>query len=291
LCEADRVPPPLSTFVDRLLRPHYVALEPGGAPAFGLPARPAQLYRARARDMATGADAPEPIGRYLRRAVAAGHGTATIERLHAIWTTWGPDHVRRTIGRFDQPSPGRVPGPGPANAGSMVQCDGTTCGATVVVAARMIADPAFAHHITTAPPATFAAAQQTVQRAANVLWPRLAGVTPWGVRAAMNVHSGLFGARYGVRPIDPTRPDRVRLALEAVGASVTAGWPVPLLVGRWEPRHWVLALDTRGAETLLCYEPTNGRVAAVTVEDLAARRAKGLGYKDLLAMVYPVRLA
>ena len=172
----------------------------------------------------------------------------------------------------------------------MVQCNGTTCGATVVVAARMIADPAYAHHISTSSPAAFAAAQQTVQRAANVLWPRLAGVTPWGVRAALNVHSGVFGARYGVRPIDPTRPDRVRLALGAAVASVTAGWPVPLLVGRWEPRHWVLVVDTRADGTLLCYEPTNGHIAAVSVDDLAARRARGLGYKDLLAMVYPVRL-
>jgi len=287
------VPAPLSSYADRLLRTRFRVLDPGGVPGFGLPARPAELYRRRS----TGAEeaeeiaqrAGEPAGRYLRRAFAAGHPPADLERLVTEWTAWGPDRVRRVIGRFDQPSPGPVPGPGPGNAGRLVQCDGTTCGPTVVVATRMIADPAYAHHIATAPPASFAAAQRRVQRAANVVWPRAFGVTPPGVVRTLNVHSGALGARYGWRPVDPQRPHRVRAALAVAAASVDAGWPVPLLVGRWEPRHWVLVVGTDKPDTLLCYEPTNGNIAAVTVEDLAAGRAQGLGYHNLQAIAYPTR--
>jgi hypothetical protein len=286
------VPAPLSSYADRMLRTRFVALDPGGPPAYGLPAAPAALYRRRLGQTTAAEEiaqrAAEPAGRYLRRAFAAGHTVADLERLAAEWEAWGPDRVRRVIGRFDQPDPGPVPGPGPQREGRLVQCDGTTCGATVVVATRMIADPAYAHHIATAPPASFAAAQLRVQRAGNVLWPRAFGMTPPGVVRTLNVHSGALGARYGWRPVDPQRPHRVRAALAVARAGVDAGWPVPLLVGRWEPRHWVLVVAARG-ETLYCYEPTNGRIAAVTVADLAEGGAPGLGFRNLMAMAYPTR--
>lgn len=289
------MPAPLSSYADRMLTTQFLALDPGGPPAFGLPARPAVRYRDRlaathgtVEEIAQ--QAGEPTGRYLRRAFAAGHRLAHVERLAARWTAWGPQRVREEIGRFDQPEPGPVPGPGPQRAGRLVQCDGTTCGATAVVATRMIADPAYAHHIATSPPASFAAAQKRVQRAANIIWPRVFGVTPPGVVHTINIHGAALGARYGWRPIDPQRPHRVRAALAVATASVDAGWPVPLLVGRWEPRHWVLVVASRG-ETLLCYEPTNGRIAAVTVADLAEGRARGLGFRNLMAIAYPTRLA
>jgi hypothetical protein len=290
------VPSPLSSYADRLLRTRFRALDPGGRAAFGLPARPAELYRRRLAATGDTAEeiaqrAGEPASRYLRRAFAAGHSPARLERLATAWSAWGPERVRRVIGRFDEPDPGPVPGPGPGSAGRLVQCDGTTCGATVVVATRMIADPAFAHHVATAPPAAFAAAQRRVHRAANVLWPRAFGVTPPGVASILNVHSGQLGARYGWRPIDPERAPRVRAALAVAAASVDSGWPVPLLVGRWEPRHWVLVVATAGDETLICYEPTSGRIAAVTATDLAAGRAVGLGYRNLHAIAYPTALA
>jgi hypothetical protein len=289
--------PPPSSYADRLLRTRFHPLDPDGAPAFGLPPRPAALYRrrlaaaGRADPEEIAKRAAEPADRYLRRAFAAGRPVADLERLAAAWTAWGPDRVRRVIGRFDQPSPGPVPGPGPNCAGRLVQCDGTTCGATVVVATRMIADPVYAHHIATAPPAAFPAAQHRVHRAGNVLWPRAFGMTPPGVVRTLNVHSGALGARYGWRPVDPQRPHRVRAAIEVAAASVDAGWPVPLLVGRWEPRHWVLVVDTRANDTLLVYEPTNGRIAAVSAMDLAHGRADGLGFHNLLAIAYPTRLA
>jgi hypothetical protein len=284
------VPAPLSSYADRMLRTRFVALDPGGPPAYGLPAAAAALYRRRLGQTTAAEEiaqrAAEPADRYLRRAFAAGRTVADLERLAAEWAAWGPDRVRRVIGRFDQPDPGPVPGPGPQREGRLVQCDGTTCGATVVVAIRMIADPAYAHHVATAPPAAFAGAQRRVHRAANILWPRAFGVTPQGVVRTVNIHSAALGARYGWRPIDPERPHRVRAALAVAAASVDAGWPVPLLVGRWEPRHWVLVVAANG-EILRCYEPTNGRIAAVTVADLAEGRAQGLGYRNPLAMAYP----
>jgi hypothetical protein len=276
-----------------MLRTRFVALDPGGPPGYGMPAGPATLYRrrlagTRGEPEEIAQRAGEPADRYLRRAFAAGHDVDLLERLAAEWAVWGPDRVRRVIGRFDQPDAGPVPGPGPQHDGRLVQCDGTTCGATVVVATRMIADPAYAHHVATAPPAAFAGAQRRVHRAANILWPRAFGVTPPGVTRTVNIHGAALGVRYGWRPIDPQRPHRVRAALAVAAASVDAGWPVPLLVGKWEPRHWVLAVATRQeGQTIYLYEPTNGRIAAVTVADLAEGRAQGLGYRNLMAMVYP----
>jgi hypothetical protein len=260
-----------------VLRPLYAALPPGGAPRAGLPARVALLYRDRLAT-APAADsgavrevvdhAVDPADRYLRRAFAAGNDVATVRRLAATWAAWGPEQVRHAIGRFDDPAPGDT---------GLTRS--VSCGAAVVVAARMMADPAYAHHVAVSPPAVFGAAQARVQRAANVFWPRGYGMTPWGVAATMNVHSGMYGARYRAEPVDPADPPRVAEALGAVAADVTAGWPVPLLAGAGEPGHWMLAVAAHDG-TLTCYDPLEAGITVLPVDEL-----------EPLALVYPVRHA
>jgi hypothetical protein len=92
----------------------------------------------------------------------------------------------------------------------------------------------------------------------------------------------MYGARYRAEPVDPTG-HRVAEALTAVAADVAAGWPVPLLRGYREPRRWVLAIAATD-DTLTCYEPTDGRIARITLHDLGREMS-------LLALVYPVRHA
>jgi hypothetical protein len=150
----------------------------------------------------------------------------------------------------------------------------------------MTADPAYAYRLAETS-TDFDAAQTIAHRAANVVWPRALGTTPWGVTATLNVHSGAFGVRYGWRPLNRARSDDTRRAMAAAIRSASDGWPVPLLIGRWEPRHWVLVVDGT-PETLRCYEPSGGEVVDIAVDDVAEGRADPLGFPYPHAVVLPV---
>jgi hypothetical protein len=157
------------------------------------------------------------------------------------------------------------------------QCDRYSCGPAVVVLARAILEPMFAQALAGTAPDGFVEAQHAAHRAANVLWPRVLGMTPWGVAAALSVHN----RRYGWRPLRP-----VRRPLAAAIDAVDRGWPVPLLIGGGIPRHWILLLG-RDGEHVLCYEPSAGHVLAVTVDDLRAGRVSALGFANPQAVVLP----
>lgn len=254
--------------------------DPGGPPGFGLPAAPATRYRDRRARLDPAARARldrAATNRYLRRAFAAGHDLATVEWLAAEWSARGDAWTNRTIGRFDA-----GPGPVPHHDQTFAQCDGRTCGPTAVVAARMIADPAFAHAVSTGPPAALAAAQRTAHRAANLLWPRALGVTPPGIAAILNVHSGAFGARYGWRAVGKA----TRQALSTAATAANHGWPVPLLLAGRIPRHWVLV--TRGTDDALrCFEPTAGHLVDVDIDEIVDGRRTALGPPNPRAVVLP----
>jgi hypothetical protein len=85
------------------------------------------------------------------------------------------------------------------------------------------------------------------------------------------LHRGLWGRR------DP---------LDDVLAAVGHGKPVPMLLGRVIPRHWVLVVDARG-DGLECYEPSSGELRRVTVADVRSARLQGLGYPRAFAFVVP----
>ena len=79
--------------------------------------------------------------------------------------------------------------------------------------------------------------------------------------------------RHRVRLVDDTSAADVSDLIEVVGAALAAGRPVPLLVGAFVPRHYVLATraDDGGWRV---YEPTSGQVRLV---DLAVVRERRLG--------------
>jgi hypothetical protein len=219
--------------------------------------------------------------RYLDKALAAGHSIATLERLADEWAAKGDDWLRTNLGLFDPPRPGPVELAGRA----LTQCDARTCGPAVVVVARAVVDPVFAHALATG--TDFGGTQVRVHRAANVFWPRAAGTTPWGVTATLNVHSGAFGVRYGWRAVDDTDPAGIDAALHAATTAAAHGWPVPLLIGGLVPRHYVLLLATPD-DRLLCYEPSGGRVVSIAADEIRAGRSDPLGFAHLHALVLPV---
>ena len=76
--------------------------------------------------------------------------------------------------------------------------------------------------------------------------------------------------------------DRLADVLDAVGSA----WPVPMLIGRVIPRHWVLIIDA-SADLLQCYEPSSGEVFTVAVHAVRRARLRGLGYPRPFAFVLP----
>ena len=164
----------------------------------------------------------------------------------------------------------------------LVQRDGVTCGPAVAVVAGALLDPDYRRNLTDR--AWFDGEQGRVHAAANRIWPRALGTTPWGMAGTISGHSAKYHVRYG------WRMSRRRDALADVKRAVAAGWPVAMLIGSdipWAiPRHWVLIVEYRG-ETLHCYEPSSGEVVPVPEAAVRAGRLTALGFPRAFAFVLP----
>lgn len=164
------------------------------------------------------------------------------------------------------------------------QRDRVSCGPAVAVLAGALLDPSYASRLTgddeTAGRAWFDAEQGRVHAAANRIWPRALGTTPWGMAATISAHSARYGVRYGWRLLHR------RDALCDVQRAVKVRWPVALLIGKVVPRHWVLIVEVHD-ETLRCYEPSSGEVRSVSMEAVVAARPTDLGFPRPFALVLP----
>ncbi|GJF09846.1 hypothetical protein NGTWS0302_04350 [Mycolicibacterium cyprinidarum] len=129
--------------------------------------------------------------------------------------------------------------------------------------------------------AWFSQEQLRVHATVNRVWPRALGTTPMGVARALTVHSRDRGVRYRWR-LWRGRRDRLADVLDAVAMD----WPVPMLIGRWIPRHWVLIVDAT-VDGLRCYEPASGQVRTVGVEAIRGAQLSALGYPWPFAFVVP----
>ena len=184
------------------------------------------------------------------------------------------------------------------HAGAVLdQVDGTTCGSAVLVALAAWADPAEADAGWRRPPAgsrcvgagfgaRYDARQKQVHGETNRFWPQALGTTPWGAVRWLRDHAPAAG-RYRVRLVDDTSAADVAQVIDAVGAALAAGRPVPLLVGSFVPRHYVLALRADG-DGWRVYEPTSGQVRLLDLAAVRERRlAPVLGFDRLHAVLLP----
>ena len=176
------------------------------------------------------------------------------------------------------------------------QVDGTTCGSAVLVALAAWAGPEELTRLeasATGQPlvgggfgARYDARQKQVHRQTNRFWPQALGTTPWGAARWLRDHVPAAG-RHRVRLVDDTSAADVAELIETVGAALAAGRPVPLLVGAFVPRHYVLAMraDDGGWRV---YEPTSGQVRLVDLAAVRERRlAPLLGFDRLHAALLP----
>jgi hypothetical protein len=231
---------------------------------------------------------------YLAEAFAAGHPLPEIATFAAAIAGHGPLWLHRRLRPIDPGETGLVQFRG----NSISQYDDTTCGSTVIVAARALLDPVYALYLTTGGrtgTAEESAArfqqrldveEQRVHDESDLLWPQRAGTAPWGISSLLNRDPAGLGARYRwvavVRLVPVIRDSVIRQALNAVDQ----GYPVPILLGDLIPRHYVLLLrhDAWGATF---YEPTIGKIIEVPARDLARGDFSALGYAHLHGAVLP----
>ncbi|MBW0103368.1 hypothetical protein [Pseudonocardia sp. KRD291] len=178
-------------------------------------------------------------------------------------------------------------GPQRRDGALLHQVGGTTCGPTVLTVLAASTEPGWLDTGADGFADRFGAAQRRVHRQANRLWPRFLGTTPFGLLRWLRRYAPAAG-RYRVAWVDDTSAADLTGACDAVTAAVRAGRPVPLMVGTWLPRHWVLAVDEakRGWRV---YEPSSGEVRVLDPDLLHGRRAGPvLGWPRLHAALLPV---
>lgn len=190
------------------------------------------------------------------------------------------NYLKRLRGLSDQELDGLDPTTHP-----LVQPDGTTCGSSSLVMARMRNDPAYAMWITTGynpetgetTPGTaqdrFDSEAQRMHDRTNAAhdrdgdlqfpYPEFIGTAPWAVANEMSATdgSGVPGTEYGVQTVDP---DDRRASYQAMTAAVENGHSVPMYVGNSvAPGHVVLVTGAENG-TLTVYNPGNGETVQVT---------------------------
>ncbi len=146
------------------------------------------------------------------------------------------------------------------------QPDRRTCGAAVLVMARMLGEPAYAGWVDEAadPAVRFGDEAIRTHRRTNRVsglrlpWPRALGTPPWA----------LAGELPGRQRVSLVR-DRAR----AWERTVAAERPVPWYVGnRLLPRHVVLVTGRDSDDRVRVYEPHSGATVPVTREAFVGGR-------------------
>jgi hypothetical protein len=151
----------------------------------------------------------------------------------------------------------------------LVQPDRRSCGASVLVAAQLLAAPRYG----TTRAAGVAATPEWFRAEVLVLhrritsardvsgqwqlpWPRLIGTPPWAIAHHL---SAVTGRRHHTRLV-VNRHD----AFDEVLTAARDGSPVPLYIGSsWLPRHVVLVAGYGPEDALRCYDPARGAVVPV----------------------------
>ena len=206
--------------------------------------------------------------------------------------------VRPLVAR-GMPLLGTRPGDQVRDGVRLDQVDATTCGSAVLVALSAWASKDEVERLDPDGPdpvvggirqgfgARYDARQKQVHRETNRLWPQALGTTPWAMVRWLTRNAPAAG-RYRVRLVDDSSAQDVRPLVAEVGAALTVGRPVPLLVGTAVPRHYCLALAVRDDGGWNVYEPTSAQVRTLDPE-LIGRRALApvLGFDHLHAALLP----
>ena len=231
---------------------------------------------------------------YVLKAFAAGHPLDELAGFAEQITGRTPQWMRTHLSLLDPAESGPVDYRGYR----VRQYDDTSCGSTSIVVAHALIDPMYALMLTTgghpgtadeagrAFLARLRAEEQRVHHATNLLWPRLVGTPPWGLRDLLNQPAMALGGQYRWTVTEEWVSGSVRAVVRQALAAVAQGYPVPVLIGDAIPRHYVLLVhyDTAGA---LFFEPTSGEVRRVSAVSLRGLDFHVLGYPHLHGLIVP----
>ena len=230
---------------------------------------------------------------FILKAFAAGHSADEVVRFAQMIRGKKPEWLRTHLSLIDPSGPGRVL----YHASPVKQTDDTTCGSVSILMARAMADPLYTLYLTTGnstDPAEAGAAkfqarlateEQRIHDATNRFWPQKLGSTPPGVSGELNRHADALGTRYDSRLVARARGNPV---LRDAVTAAQSGQPVPVLIGDWIPRHYVLLIGRDGGH-LLFYEPTEATLVRVSEQDFLNGNVGGLGYPLVQAVITPSR--
>lgn len=201
------------------------------------------------------------------------------------------ESLQRFATKIDQMSDGDLAQLDPTvfvqkNPGVLAQPDGTTCGSSSLVVAKMINDPMYAMQIITGynphtdayvvspegptPEGRFHAAAKEMHDLTNnavgpsigTNWPEWLGTPPWGAAEEMGTPGGpgVPGTSYdwSLHPPFSGASD-----YGSVASAVQSGQSVPLFIGTGAyPSHVVLVTGMEG-ENMRIYEPSSGQMMTI----------------------------
>ena len=231
---------------------------------------------------------------YVLEAFAAGHSADEVVRFAHLIRDRKPHWLRTHLNLIDPSGPAWVR----YRASRVRQTDDTACGSMAVLMARAMADPLYALHLTTGDSTDPAAAsaerfqarlaveEHRIHDATNIVWPQRLGSTPSGVSTELNRHTDALGMQYEPRLVTPEA-----LGSSALGDAVTAAesaQPVPVLIGDWVPRHYVLLIG-HDRDDLLIYEPIHARLMRISEQDFLEGKVGALGFEHVFAVITPSR--
>jgi hypothetical protein len=159
---------------------------------------------------------------------------------------------------------------------------------TVLMALAM-ADPYYALYLTTGDStdrsvagadqfqARLTAEEHRIHAATNRFWPQALGSTPLGMSAELNKYADALGTRYHAQLAD-------RSALTAAAEAAGNGYPVPVLIGNWIPRHYILLIG-RAGDDLVYYEPGYATVGHLSVQAFERGDLSVIGFNHIYAVV------
>lgn len=166
------------------------------------------------------------------------------------------------------------------------QPDERSCGAAVLVAARMLRDPAYAALAGPRFAEACLAMHRRVTGPVDVLgrpqgpWLRAFGTPPWAVARQL---TWTFDTPYAVRRVGRSAAGREAAAAQ-LEAATAVGLPSALYVGStWLPRHVTLVVGPG----LATYEPASGRVLPVSRSAFVAGRLDLAGWERPWFIVVP----
>ncbi|HET6987017.1 MAG TPA: hypothetical protein VFI00_10385 [Kribbella sp.] len=245
----------------------------------------------RARVKATLA-AAAPVDRpYLLQAWAAGHSADDIVTFARLIRGKRPGWLRNHLSLIDPEWTGSAT----YRSSPVEQTDDTACGSMTVLVARAMTDPLYALYLTTGDSrdradasashfqARLTAEEHRIHAATNRFWPQRLGSTPSGLTSELNRHADALGARYEPRLVTGTGgKSALRDAVEAAGN----GHPVPVLIGNWIPRHYILLIG-RDAGDLLIYEPGYATVDRISAQSFLDGKVDVIGFHHIYSVVTP----